>query len=187
MRGESKERITKVLLTKKGKLSKYRLSKEAGVSFSWTHEFLEKLENLKLTKGTEVKNAEGLIAFWSSFRKMPKYKEYMVQDPMRIVKNAGIDYAATTYYAENLVQRFVFPSRLDIYIKKDEYEIWHKLLSKKGLYGKGNLRILLDESGLFKAQKIRGISIVCLPQLIADLKREGGPCEEAAEMLLKRL
>ncbi len=187
MRGESKERIIKVLLTNKGKISKYRVSKEAGVSFSWTHEFLEKLENLKIIMGTEVKDAGGLIAFWSSFRKMPKYREYLIQNPMGAVKNAGWDYAATTYYAENLVQRFVFPSRLDIYIRKDEYEGWHKLLSKKGLYGKGNLRILLDESGLFKAQKIKGVSIVCLPQLIADLKREGGPCEEAAEMLLKRL
>ncbi|MBU2637772.1 MAG: hypothetical protein KJ955_02265 [Nanoarchaeota archaeon] len=187
MRGEKKERIIKVLLTEKSKLSKYRVSKESGVSFSWVHEFLKKLEELKLVTGTEVKDTEGLIAFWSSFRKMPKYKEYLVQDPIGTVKNAGMDYAVTTYYAENIVQKFVFPFRLDIYIKKDEHEKWHKLLSKKGLYGKGNLRILLDDSGLFKAQKIKGISIVCLPQLIADLKREGGPSEEAAEMLLKRL
>jgi hypothetical protein len=34
---------------------------------------------------------------------------------------------------------------------------------------------------------IDGLPIVSIPQLIVDLAKEGGPCQEAAELLMKRL
>ncbi|MDI6738023.1 MAG: hypothetical protein QME12_05935 [Nanoarchaeota archaeon] len=187
MLGMCKERIIKVLFLNKQPLSKYKVSKEAGASFSWTHEFLQELERLKLVSGTKVKDVNGLINYWLGFRKAQQHREYMVQEPLNAVKKAGLKYAITTYYAENIVQQFLFPSRLDIYIREEDLGVWHKALTKSGLYGKGNIRVLIDSSGLFKAEKIKGISIVCLPQLIVDLKKEGGPCEEAAEMLIERL
>ena len=186
MKESVKERIIKVLLIEKN-LSKYKVSKLASASFGWTHEFLKNLEKLKLIKDTKVSNIEGLFSYWIKSHKKPKYKEYMLKNPLDILKNINLDYAVTTYYAENVLQRFLFPSRLDVYIKEEDLEKWHKMLTSKGLYGKGNVRILIDSSGLFKSQKIQELTIVNLPQLILDLKLEGGPCEEAAEILLQKL
>ena len=181
-----KEQIIKVLLTNKS-LTKYRIAKLANASFGWTHQFLKNLEKLKLIKETKVTNVEGLIDYWMKIKKKSKQREYMIQEPLEIIKSAKLDYAITTYYAENVLQKYIFPSRLDFYIKEQDLEKWHKILTSKGLYGKGNVRILINNSGLFLSQKIQGLNIVCLPQLIIDLKLEGGPAEEAAEMLIKKL
>lgn len=188
MQDKVKERIIRVLLTEKQPLSKYKVAKLAHASFGWTHEFLSNLEKLKLIDKTKVTNPKGLIDYWLSFHKKPKCREYMIQKPLDTLKKIRLDYAITTYYAENLIQHFLFPSRLDIYIKKEDLEEWHKILTSKGLYGKGNVRLLINGSGpMFNSQKIQGLKIVSLPQLILDLKIESGPCEEAAEILIKRL
>jgi|SRR3989344_1481710 len=181
-----KERIIKVLLTEKS-LTKYKVSKLANASFGWTHEFLSNLEKLKLVKDSKVINVEGLVDYYFKIKKKPKFREYMIQDPLKVLKSSNLDYAVTTYFAENVVQRFLFPSRLDIYIKVEDFDKWHKMLTSKGLYGKGNFRVLLSSSGLFKSEKFNGLNIVSTPELIVDLKLEGGPCIEAADMLLERL
>lgn len=181
-----KEQIIKVLLTNKN-LTKYRIAKLANASFGWTHQFLKNLEKLKLIKGTKIINIEGLINYWMKIKKKSKQREYMIQEPLELMKSIKLDYAITTYYAENVLQRYIFPSRLDFYIKEEDLPKWHKILTSKGLYGKGNVRILINNSGLFLSRKIQGLNIVCLPQLIIDLKLEGGPAEEAAEMLIKKL
>ena len=94
----------------------------------------------------------------------------------------------TTYQAENLVQQYLFPSRLDVYIKEENLEKWHKIMTKEGLYGKGNVRLIIsDEHIIYGKRKINNLFIVSIPQLIIDLLTEGGPCEEAGEMLLKKL
>jgi hypothetical protein len=61
-------------------------------------------------------------------------------------------------------------------------------MTKNGLYGKGNVRIIVtDEHIMYGKRSIDGLSIVSIPQLIVDLIKEGGPCQEAAEMLMKRI
>lgn len=187
MKESVKARLLSVLLTEKQPLSKYRLAKLASASFSWTHEFLAKLEKRKLVKKTIVIDAEGLIKYWLSFSKRPKHREYMLQKPLDLLKGEIPEYAITTYYAENLVQKHLFPSRLDIYVRDEDLEKWHAKAMGKGLYGKGNIRLLISNGQMFKAQKVKDYSIVSLPQLIIDLKMEGGPAEEAAQMLIKRL
>jgi DNA-binding Lrp family transcriptional regulator len=187
MKEKIKARILSVLLTERQPLSMYRLAKLAGASFSWTHEFLGKLEQLGMVKQTKVKKPEKLIGYWLSFSKKPKYREYMLQKPLDILKDMRLEYAITTYYAENLMQKYLFPSRLDIYVKEGDMQKWHTLVMRKGLYGKGNVRLLVSNGQMFRAQKIKGLTVVSIPQLIVDLKIEGGPCEEAAQMLMKRL
>lgn len=187
MKENVKARILSVLLTEKQPLSKYRLAKLASASFSWAHEFLAKLEKQKLVKKTRVIDAEGLIEYWFSFSKRPKRREYMLQKPLDILKGETPEYAVTTYYAENLIQKHLFPSRLDIYLHDEDMEKWHAKAISKGLYGKGNVRLLINNGQMFKAQKVKDYNIVSLPQLIIDLKMEGGPAEEAAQMLIKRL
>ena len=112
----------------------------------------------------------------------------MVKEPLELLKKSKLDYSLTTYQAENLVQHYLFPSRIDIYIKEEDLDSWHSLMTKNGLYGKGNVRVIVtDEHVMFGRKKISGLFIVSTPQLIIDLIKEGGPCREAADMLMKRL
>ena len=112
----------------------------------------------------------------------------MVREPVDLLKKAKLDYALTTYQAENIIQHYLFPSRIDIHIKKEDLDEWHRLMTKNGLYGMGNVRIIIpDEHVMYGKRKINSLFIVSLPQLILDLVNEGGPCREAAEMLMKRL
>ena len=189
MRGKKRERILRILLSGSKTLSKNELSKKAGCSRQWVILFLRELEKKGFAKGTEVKDAEGLIRYWISIHKKPKkYREYMIKEPLKLLKKSKLDYALTTYQAENIVQHHLFPSRIDIYIKESDLQKWHEFLVKKGLYGKGNVRIIAEDEYLIcNKRKLNNLFVVSLPQLIIDLFTEGGPCEEAAEMLIKRL
>ncbi len=189
MRGEKRERILRILLSESKTLSKNELSKKAGCSRQWVILFLRELEKKGFVKGTEVKDAKGLIRYWLNTHKEPKnYRGYMVKEPLKLLKKTKLDYALTTYQAENIVQHHLFPSRIDIYIKESDLQKWHEFLVKEGLYGKGNVRIIAeDEHVMYNKRKLNNLSVVSLPQLIIDLFTEGGPCEEAAEMLMERL
>ena len=111
----------------------------------------------------------------------------MVKEPLKILKKTKLDYTLTTYQAENIVQHYLFPSRIDMYIKENDLDNWHSLMTKNGLYGKGNVKIIIaDEHVMYAKRIINGISIVSVPQLIVDLAHEGGPCREAAEMLMEK-
>ena len=112
----------------------------------------------------------------------------MIRNPLKIFKKIKMDYAITTYQAENLMQHYLFPSRIDMYIKEEDVQTWHSFLLKEGLYGRGNVRIIgADEHTMYGKRKLNGLFIVSLPQLIIDLLTEGGPAAEAAEMLLSKL
>jgi hypothetical protein len=81
----------------------------------------------------------------------------------------------------------LFPSRVDIYIQEHDLQAWHELLTATGLVGKGNFRLLIDDSHVFYANiKKKGYSIVSTSQLIFDLLREQGVAVEAAHMLIER-
>jgi hypothetical protein len=188
-RGIMRERIIRVLLTDPdGSLTKYQLAKKAECSFPWTHEFLGKLDALGLAEGTRVKNYTGLLKYWLEVKVKPEKREYMHRDPISFVKKAGMPYALTTYQAENLVQQYLFPSRTDLYIKGEHTEKWHQLIATEGLIGKGNLRLLMTDDHVFYGSfQRRGLTIVCIPQLIVDLLEEGGVCTEAAEKLIEKV
>ncbi len=189
MRGQKRERILRVLLVEPQLLSKNELSKRAECTRQWVILFLRKIEKKKLVKDTKVIDKKKLLKYWLKIHKKPKkYREYMVKEPLRVLKKSKLKYALTTYSAENLLQRYLFPSRTDIYIKKEDLQTWHSLLTKEGLYGKGNIRIIVaEEHVLYGKRKLNGLFVVSLPQLIIDLFTEGGPAEEAAEMLLIKL
>lgn len=178
--------MIRVLLNEpEGTLTKYRLAKKAECSFPWVHEFLGKLEMFRLVKDTKVTGYSGLMKYWLSVKTKPEKQDYMSKDPISLIKKARLQYALTTYQAENLVQHYLFPSRTDLYIKTEEKEKWHNLITKEGLVGKGNMRLLTTDSHVFyNSFKCQDLNIVSLPQLIVDLFEEGGICTEAAEKLL---
>jgi hypothetical protein len=149
---------------------------------------LGKLETARLVKGTEVTDYSGLVKYWLGVKTKPEKQEYMGKDPIDLIRKAQLPYALTTYRAENLVQRYLFPSRTDFYIKTEDKQEWHDLAAAEGLVGKGNMRMLTTDSHVFyDSFKRQDLSVVSLPQLIVDLFEEGGVCAEAAEKLLEKV
>ena len=187
MRGDKRERILRALLSSKEALSKSELSKRAECTRQWVILFLKELEKKRLVKGTSSIDRKKLLQYWVSIsKKLKKYRSYMVKEPLDLLKKTKLEYALTTYQAENIVQHYLFPSRVDLYIKESDLDSWHSLMTKNGLYGKGNVRLIIaDEHAMHGKRIINGLSIVSMPQLIIDLANEGGPCKEAAEMLMK--
>jgi DNA-binding Lrp family transcriptional regulator len=188
-RGTIRERIIRILLNEPtGTLTKYRIAKEAKCSFPWVHEFLQKLQTKGLTEKTEVKDYTSLIQYWLDIKTKPEKMEYMHKNPLTLLKRTKLQYALTTYQAENLVQHYLFPSRTDLYIRGEDKDLWHTLIRQEGLVGKGNLRLLITDNHVFyRSTELKELKIVSLPQLIVDLLEEGGVCTEAAEKLLEKV
>ncbi|MEK6886948.1 MAG: hypothetical protein AABW88_03880 [Nanoarchaeota archaeon] len=189
MRGDKREQILRVLLASKAILSKNEISKQAECSRQWVILFLKELERKKLTRNTKPLSRKKLLQYWLGLSKKPrKFRSYMVKEPLEILKHTKLNYALTTYQAENIVQHHLFPSRIDLYINETDLEKWHDLLTKNGLYGKGNVKLIFaDKYAMYGKRIINGLSIVSMPQLIVDLIKEGGPCREAGEMLMEKV
>ncbi|MDE1818710.1 MAG: hypothetical protein KGI19_08925 [Thaumarchaeota archaeon] len=191
-RGQVKERILRVLLNQASnpnekKLTKYKIMKLAKANISWVIELLKKLEKQGLVDGTMVKDYRGLIIMWKNIRTKPDVREYMVRDILDLLRKTNMKYALTTYAAENLVQKYLFTSRIDFYIKQNDLPKWHNMLSEKGLVGKGNVRVLATDEHVFYNSSVReGLTVVSIPQLIVDLMIEGAVGGEAADMLLEK-
>ena len=187
-RGYVREKILRVLLNHpQEKLTKYRIVKNSGANISWVIEFLKKLEKMGLVEGTKVKDYRKLVLFWCDLRKRLEFREYMVKKPLELLKKTDLQYALTTYQAENFVQHYLFPSRIDFYINPKDRKKWHRILTEDGLAGKGNTRVLIEDIHVFyNASNKNGLNVVSIPQLVVDLLEEGGPCMEAAEMLMKK-
>jgi hypothetical protein len=188
MKGKKRERILRILLTHSdGSLYQFLISKEAGCSQPWAHSFLKRLEKINLIKKDKILDIQGLFNYWLEINEYPLYREYNIQNPLDLLKKTTLKYALTTYYAESLVQNYLFPSRVEIYIDENEALEWHKLLTENGLVGKGNFRLFLEDNHVFYHNiKKEGLNIVSIPQLILDLLREKGVAEEAGKMLMAR-
>lgn len=188
MHGVKRERILRVLLYQPdGSLTKYRVAKLSECSTSWTIEFLQNIEETGYVEGTKVIGLPKLLEYWASIARKPLHYDFFVQSPTDFLKNISLEYVLTTYFAENLINHYLFPSRADVYIQKEELEQWKKKIIKKGMVGKGNLRLLIyDPHVFYRKQKIKGLNVASIPQVLVDLIREGGVCLEAYEMLVKK-
>ena len=189
MKGEKRERIIRILLdTPDGSLTAYRIHIKAECSEQWTGSYLKKLEKMNLIKITKVTNIYGLFKQWLKIRSPLQFAEYHIQkDPLTIIKNSNLPYALTTYQADNLIHRYLFPTRTDIYILKDDLNLWHKKLLSNGLIGAGNTRIIIADPHLIKNSiKQKGFFIVSKSQLICDLLMEGGVAIDAGNLLIRK-
>ncbi|MCK4614686.1 MAG: hypothetical protein KAU14_07775 [Thermoplasmata archaeon] len=188
MRGVNRERIIRVLLnTPDGTLTKYRVAKEAQCSISWTMEYLVKLKQLELVEGTKVLDIHELLTYWAKITRKPMRLEFFHHDPDQILRDIKCEFALTTYRAENLTNNYLFPTRTDIYVHQKDLNVWKQAISKGGLVGKGNIRLLISDSHVFyKKKRVRGLWIVSAPQLLLDLMMEGGVAREAYEIMVKR-
>lgn len=187
MKGEKRERIIRTLLDDPdGGLTAYRIHNDTGCSQQWIGSYLKKLGSMNLVRGTKVIDPIGLLYHWLSIRKPPRYAEYHLQeDPLGILRNITFPYALTTYQADHLVDRYLFPTRTDIYILEDDLDLWHGSLLSHGLVGPGNTRIIIaDPHILDNSFKMDDHFIVPRPQLICDLLMEGGVAVDAANILI---
>ena len=149
MRGDKRERILRVLLNCKEKdsLSKNEISKLALCSRQWVIKFLRELKLKKLAEGTKITYKREAIKYWISIsKKHQNYKSYMVKEPLKLLESTNLEYALTTYQAENLVQQYLFPSIIDLYVKEEDKDKWHSLMTKNGLYGKGNVMLCWEST-----------------------------------------
>ena len=188
-RDNTKTRRIILMLLHEKDLSKYRIAKETESNISWVIELLRKLEKLKLVKGTEVKDYDKLIDYYLSLEKRQKHFDFHIKNPLAYLKKSKKEYLVTTYTAENLVSHHLFPFRTDVYVKEEDLEEWKNELFKKGLIGKGNLRLIVAKDNfIFRfAQRIKGQNVVSTSLLMIDLKREGGVCMQAYEYLLENV
>jgi hypothetical protein len=185
----NRQRIIRTLLNHpEGNLTKYELAKLSLCNFPTTHRILKELQNQGLVEGTEVKEFKLLVKSWKSSQIKPKQRWYLIKDPIKILQNTKLQYALTTYHAENIVQNYLFPSIVDIYIHSIDTISWHKELINDGLVGKGNVRILTgDDHVFYNSFIINNLRLVSIPQLILDLLNEGGTCIEAANNLMQKV
>ena len=187
MKGKKRERIIRVLLNDPdGSLTKYRVAKNAGTSISWTIVYLRSLEDLGLIEKTKVIDLEGLLNEWLRISRTHRYFDFFINDPKSFLKEVKMDYALTTYFADTFTNRILFPSRADVYIREADFNRWRDSLLERGLMGKGNFRLLLGDDHIFYNRiEVGGFWIVSKPQLMIDLKREGGVCLQAYEKMVK--
>lgn len=185
-RGAGKERILRVLLNHSGQeITKYRLAKEAKVSEPWCREYTENLERRGVLEETTVCRPRELYQEWQSVRIDPNQLTISLQQPMTVLDDTDLKYGLTTYRAENLIQGMLFPSTTDFYVHPDEIEDWLNLVEERGLLGGGNTRLrVLDTHVFYNTQQKNDVQLVSTPQIILDLLKEGGPCEEAATKLI---
>lgn len=185
-RGFNKERIIRTLLNHTADdLTKYRVAQLSGASEPWTRQYTDQLEEQGLIHGTEVVAPRELYQVWLDQRIEPNQLDVSLQQPMDLLAETDLQYALTTYQAENLQQGFLFASTTDFYVAPAEINEWLAVIEENGLLGGGNTRIrVLDDHVCYNQQTIEGFTTVSIPQLILDLLAEGGPCEEAAEKLI---
>lgn len=187
-RGFKKERMLRVILQNPdGEMSRYRVAQNTKASEPWVHEYFDRLEDKGIIEGTRVRDFERIFKEWLEVRIEPARFQVSFQEPLKLLESIDLDYALTTYQAEQLFSGHLFPKKTEFYIQPKEREEWKNFIEEKGLIGGGNTTILLTDPHVFyERRKNEGLNTVCLPQLIIDLLAEGGPAIEAAEMLAEK-
>jgi hypothetical protein len=112
----------------------------------------------------------------------------MIKKISMLCNKARIEYAFTLFSATELVAPLVSPSETYFYILNDDKQRLEQILRKNNIFPaqKGNvICFLTDQNRLYGKFEIRGIKIISLPQLFADLFWYDGRGEEAAKEILK--
>jgi len=186
-RGFKKERLHRVILNHPdGELSRYEIMQRATVSKGWAYDYLDRLESNGFIFETTVTDPVGLYHHWLETRIEPNAVRVSFQQPLAQIRAANLDYALTTYQAEQVHQGFLFSSSTDLYVKEADIPTWLELIEEKGLIGGGNTEFrVTDEHVFYNVQSVDGITTVSIPQLIVDLLDEDGPAVEAANRLIE--
>jgi predicted transcriptional regulator len=186
-RGYKKERLHRVLLNHPtGELSRYEITKRAKVSKGWAYDYFDQLESKGFLEKSKVTDSVGLYHHWLQTRIEPNAVRVSFQQPLTQIREAGLEYALTTYEAEQIHQGFLFNSSTDVYVQEDDIPTWLDIIEENGLIGGGNTEFrATDEHVFYNAQTVNGVTTVSIPQLIVDLLGEDGPAVDAANRLIE--
>jgi len=186
-RGYKKERLHRVLLNHPGgELSRYEITQRAKVSKGWAYDYFDQLESKGFLKESRVTDPEELYQHWLETRIEPNAVRVSFQQPLSQIRNTGLEYALTTYEAEQIHQGFLFNSSTDFYVQEDDIPTWLNIIEENGLIGGGNTEFrATDEHVFYNAQTVNDVTTVSIPQLIIDLLDEDGPAVEAANRLIE--
>ncbi len=189
IRGTKTDRVYRILLCNTEKpLTQYRVAKLAQTEEIHVSLIIRYLEKLRLVQGTKVTDYKGLFERWGHLRIKYQSQSYMLPEILKLLKNTRLEYGLTTYVAESKINRYLFPTKTEFYIRGSDFDAWHTLLVNEGaLVGGGNTRLRwYDDQVLYYSFTADGYRFVSIPQLIIDLRREVGPAAEAAELLMKK-
>lgn len=186
-RGYKKERLHRVLLNHPGgDLTRYEITQRADVSKGWAYDYFDQLESNGFVEKATVVDPEGLYQHWLKSRIEPNAVRVSFQRPLDQITETGLDYALTTYEAEQVHQGFLFSSSTELYVRGEDIPNWLDVIEETGLIGGGNTEFrATDEHVFYNAQTIDDVSTVSVPQLIVDLLDEDGPAVEAANRLMQ--
>ena len=223
-RGWTKERVLRVMLDPEYGLpagrSLLQVSKDAGSAYGWVHRIWRDLVDAGAfhdhPKSGQLQDPPAAFQYWLRHRPPRIMADYHVLGGLDFLKSIAqrrdLEYAATTYLAENLIQGHLFPRRFDLYVKAAQEKVWSSELRTKGFpidstrEDRGVIRLITNEHDdrvpdevapipdrLVRLESrgawnnpIRGIWVVRPPLLIVDLFEEGGACAEAASMLMEK-
>ncbi len=178
--------ICRLLERPDGTWTRYGLSKAASISQPYGVRYIKRLNELGLVKGTRVMDLHGLAAYGAGIVPAASLRIEMYHpQPLELLKEHSKRYALTTYFAENLQTRHLFPTRCDAYVSRNELVQLKEVILKEGLLGGGNMRFIVpaDEYILDEVNEIDGIRVVFKGRLMLDLFREGGVCVEAFDLM----
>ena len=197
MRNDSKKKLLFFLLCNPNNIrTKYDIAKNVvGCHPSWVIKIFKELEGKRITEGVKVVDYRKLLEFYRKYFKQFKAVYFYVPNPDSLIKAAEekkLVFAVTTYWGESKVSKFLFPSKLELYIDEMDLIKWTELMpSISGAVGKGNVTLFLANKDFLDnySEKMKGFKygrIVKLPQLAVDLLNEGGAAVQAAEMIIER-
>jgi hypothetical protein len=186
-RGYKKERLHRVLLNHPdGELTRYEISQRATVSKGWAYDYFDRIESKGFVQDSTVSNPEGLYHHWRETRIDPNAVRVSFQQPRSQIREAGLEYALTTYEAEQVHQGLLFSSSTDLYVREADIQRWLEIIEENGLIGGGNTEFrATDDHVFYNAHPFDDVRTVSIPQLIVDLLDEDGPAVEAANRLIE--
>ena len=115
------ERIFRILLSLPFvERSIYRISKESDTDYHWTYNTLKELEKLGVVEGQKLIEPISLFKIWADRPITTLFREYHIQEPKKFIHEVELDYAITTYYAENQLGSYLIPRIMDIYIHEKD-------------------------------------------------------------------
>jgi len=162
---------------------------------------LEKSRYVTIRRGVKVINPKKLMRAWGysySIRELerlefvaaerPQYIMVKIANKARLLK---LPYAFTLFSATEHISPYVVPSDTYLLILKKDIKEWESLFRKEKILPaerEGNVICLVVDEDYFEGVwEARGMMVVSLPQLYADLFSFGGRGEEAAEELISKV
>ena len=108
--------------------TKSALAKKIGSSRTWIIKFLREMTEKKYVRDFEVINPKAIFDLFHLLQnKKRTVRSYSIADTpaflnWMIMTKVKREYAFTTYQAENMVQQYLFPHKIEFYVKKEDVE-----------------------------------------------------------------